>query len=343
MTCPKCGKELLIGSTLCPDCDVLEIPPKQKKRLSKRGKLIILSFLSAILLSVTLWVISYVSGFGADGVQNANALNMSCAEKIGNEFYFSDGDELFGIDGRFKNTELIDKGSDIYCLYNADGELYYVKNKVLCKFSPKKRVKTEILKLNAEKEISVVGSSKKAIYYSFDDGIYLFDKETSQIKPYCKGDAVIANNKLYVFSGGVAEKVDMSSGERVTICNIPQFDKPVFVKNNDIYVINYKEMKVYTINIKNGEREAVFNPADYENISDVSKMNYCNGFFFFTGEDGIYKVNARSGKSELLGDTGYVNSISIVDNKIFSRRYEGASYFSNMNGKILYKEEFDAE
>ena len=343
MTCPKCGKELIIGSTLCPDCDVFEEPKKPKKKLSNRGKLIIVMLLSVLIISALVWAISYASGFKVEGEENGNGINMSYAEKIGNHFYYSDGDELCGIDERFKNSELIDKGGEIFCLNEVEGDLYYVKDNVLCRYSPEKRVKSELLKLSAEKEVSVIGNNKNSIYFLIDGSVYVFDIKTSALKGFCGGNAVISANKMYVFNDGKVERINISNGERVTICPADEFEKPIFVSGSKIFVVNYKEMKIYTVNKKNGERTEIFNSADYEKISDVSKMNYHSGQLLLTGEDGIYKVNIKSGKTTFLGETGYVNSISVVDNKIFSRRYEGASYFTNLSGKVLYKEEFDAE
>jgi len=89
--CPKCGKELIIGSTLCTDCDVLEEnKQKPRRKLSKQGKMI-LGAVGAVLILVLIVCLSvFAMSFRIRGEENGNGINLSYAEKIENTFYYSD-------------------------------------------------------------------------------------------------------------------------------------------------------------------------------------------------------------------------------------------------------------
>lgn len=341
MTCPKCGKELIIGSTLCPDCDVFETPPKNKtkRKLSKRGKRIILfsSMVCAIILLI--FAISYALGFVADGEENGNGLNLSYSVKISGDFYYSDGSTLFGTDKKFKNHEIIDKGGQIWALNEYFGELFYVKDDVLCKFSPKKRVKTDILKLPSEKSVALIGKNRAGIYFQIGTDIYFFDASANSISKLSGGEGVIKKGALYVFENKSVYKIKLFDGMREKICSVGDFEKPVFVSGNDIYCINYKEMTVFTLNRKNGERNEIFTCKGHDKISDVSKLNFDGKHLYFTGADGIYKFNIKNGESIAFTETGYVSNICINENRIFLRKFEGASYYTDLSGKVLYKSE----
>jgi len=338
--CPKCGKELIIGSTLCTDCDVLEEnKQKPRRKLSKQGKMI-LGAVGAVLILVLIVCLSvFAMSFRIRGEENGNGINLSYAEKIENTFYYSDGGNLCSVDKRFKNSEVIDNGGEIYCLNECNKALYYIKDNVLCKYDPDKRVKSEIIKLPSEQKTKVLAKGKNDLYFAISGGIYKFSAKQNQLTETAKGEGVISGDKIYLFENDGIYKTKLSGGEKELLCGKGEFEKPLFIKGRHIYVVDYKEMKVYTINKNNGKKELVMSCADYEKISDVSKVNISGKYLLVCGADGIYKVNIKNGKSKLLGETGYVNSICVEDGFIFSRRFEGASYFSDMSGKIRYKTE----
>lgn len=336
MTCPKCGKELIIGSTLCPDCDVLEQPPKPRRKLSKRGKKILAGIGSTLLLIIIISVLSAVLDYRVVGTENGNGLNLSYAAEVDGDYYFSDGTTLYGIDSRFKNKEVIDKGSEIYALNEFYGTLYYVKDNVLCRYSPGKRVKAEVIGLGGEDNVSVIGKSKKGMYFQAGNQIKYFDIDINKIYTLLTGEGVIGNGRIYVFSGNEVKSIMLYEKETESLCQANEFEKPVFVSGRNIFCINYKEMTVFTINCKSGERKEIFNCKEHNKISDVTKLNFDGKYLYFTGTDGIYKYNIKKGEISGLLETGHVGSICIENNRIFSRRFEGTSYFSDLSGKILY-------
>lgn len=339
MNCPKCGKELIIGSTLCPDCDVLPEPKKNKPRkLSNQGKLIIAGFVAVLLVIFTIVLCVVMSGYKVEGIENGNSVNLSYAQKIGKSIYYSDGSQIYSIDKKFKKTEVIDSGKDIYCLNEFDGNLYYIKDNVLCKYSPKKRVISEIMGFPDGKKANVIGKSNEKIYFGIEGEVYCFEAETSKMQLIYKGDAVISDNVIYLFSEGSVQKINLSNGKKKVLCEAGQFEKPSFVVGNNIYVVDYKDMNIFTVNKKNGERKLVFKSSEHPKISDVSKVNYYSGDLLFTSKDGIYKIDVKTGKEKLLDETGYVNSICVVDKKIFCRQFDGELYFLNMSGKVLFKQ-----
>ncbi len=339
MTCPKCGKELIIGSTLCPDCDVLEQPPKPRRKLSKRGKKILTGIGSVLLLIIIFFIVSAILDYRVVGTENGNGLNLSYAAEVDGDYYFSDGKTLYGLGSRFKSREVIDKGGEIYALNDLYGTLYYVKDNVLCRYSPAKRVKAEIIGLGGEEDISVIGKSKKGIYFQSGEQIRYFDIDNSEIYTILTGDGVIGSGRIYVFSGNEVKSIALSEKEAEILCQANEFEKPVFVSGRNIFCINYKEMTVFTIDRKSGERKEVFNCKEHSEISDVTKLNFDGKYLYFTAADGIYKYNIKSGETSGLLETGYVGSICIENNRIFSRRFDGASYFSDLSGKILYSSE----
>ena len=341
MTCPKCGKELIIGSTLCPDCDVFEEPPKARRRLSRRGKRILISAGAAILLIILFAVTGRLLQYRVKGAENGNGINLSYAENVNGDFYYSVDGTLYGCDSRFKKTEVIDKGGEIYALNDFFGELYYVKDSVLCRYNPQKRVKTDILKLPHDKNLALIGKSKRGMYFQIGENIHFLDMKTDEIYALCKGEGVIGGGKLYVFENENVTFTPVGGGEKEILCKKGEFEKPVFISGGKIYCINYKEMTVFTIDRRSGEKNIIFKSSEHSGISDVSRFNFDGKNLYFTGVDGIYRYNIKNGEINRMTETGYVNSICMEAGKIFCKSPEGESYFADLSGKILFSTEND--
>ena len=96
MNCPKCGKELLIGSEVCPDCDLTQKKEvKKRRKLTRFGKLFIISLCAVAAAICAISAVSAAKRASVHGAVNGNFANGSCAAETSSNYYYSDCEALY--------------------------------------------------------------------------------------------------------------------------------------------------------------------------------------------------------------------------------------------------------
>jgi len=345
MNCPKCGRELLIGSTLCPDCDIVndindgKIPRKRKRKLTKIGKIIIGAFGGVVLLILICILANHFAGYKVLPIENGNGLSGAVAEYVKNEYFYSTGDALYGTNKKIKEHEIIDKApsGEIYSLVECNKNLYYIKNGVLCLYSPGKRIKKDLVKLPSVNRARVVSKSEYCFYFIVDNMTYRYDIQTNNISKEYDYPALYDGNEVFIFKSDGIYKTNTKKGITDKISDVGEFEIPAFILDNVLYTIDQKAMTVMAVSKKTGEKKTVFDCKEHTSISDVAKLNTDGEKFYLVGSDGVYTRGLSEGLVSETEKKGFVNAVAISKDKMFCRDAAGNSYICDLNGKILYE------
>ena len=341
MNCPKCGRELLIGSNVCPDCDITgeektEKSVKQGKKLTKAGKLIFgfLGFLLVLLLAFIVFCSIRGNIIKGAGNGNYNYLNGGVAVQKGNKVYFVEGDTLYASGKKLSDKQELDSGGKIGNLVYANRCLYYTKDKMIYEYNPKARRINPLQALGSD-TVTVAGFSEKCIFYN-DNGYvtkYDFGKKTYDNR--VKGMGVFDKGKLYFIDGSNIFSWNAKNNRKDTIAAVEPSITPVFVKSGRIYCYDRKDLKLFSIGIKDGNTIEEINTADLENISEIEHINYYKDYFILQGQDGVYKMDPNSKETKKIFDIDFVESpIIALDDGIFLIKSDGSVYIGDINGKI---------
>lgn len=346
MNCPKCGRELIIGSNLCPVCDVSntqepEKSSKQVKKLTKAGKFVFGALLSLILLIVAFCVALSLRGHIIDGSGNGNYLNGGLAVYAGKHLYYSTEKELCCSDKKLSGKEVIDTGNAIGNLVFENGCLYYTKDGRICEYNPKSRKIKPVCATEAD--AMVAGFSDKYIFYNDNGCISKLSLDSKRYDKYAYGIGVFDRNKLYYIENSELFRMNPKTYEKSKIATVENYITPVFVKSGRVYCCDQKEQKLISIGIKEGDMREEFSTSDFQNISDVEHVNYCKGYFLLRGENGVYRFAQDSKETVLLYDVGYVKSTIVSDNAIFIYTPDGSAYIADIKGNIKYSAPADKE
>lgn len=342
MNCPKCGKELIIGSTLCPDCDVFENKDdgtqkrKKRRRLTKQGKIIIGGFSILLLIIIGVVACNLLKSPVVSGIENGNFLSGSVMECINNDYFYTVGDLLCGANKKLDSTEIIDKavGGEVYSLTECDGNLYYIKNNVLCRYSPKKRVKSDLVKMPSDGRACAVGKSRDEIYFIIDNCTYRYDIGANSFEKKYNYPCVINNGDIFLYKDDGIYKGNIKSGDLTHLCKKSKFEIPAFSVGETVYSIDCEKMSVIAINRNSGEKEVAFQCSEHEKISDVLKLNTDGKNFYFIGSDGIYMRDIKGGEIVPTGKKGFVNTIAVAGEKMYCRDATGKAFICDLAGNV---------
>ncbi|MBO4897279.1 MAG: hypothetical protein J5590_03175 [Clostridia bacterium] len=343
MNCPKCGRELLIGSNVCPVCDVnqeqnTEKTVKQGKRLTKAGKMIFGLLALLIVFIISLSVILSLRGNIIKGAGNGNYnyLNGGAAVQNGNKVYFVSGETLYASDKKLSEKQKLDSGKTIGNLVFESGCLYYTKDKTVYEYNPKTR---RINPLNplGEEAVTVSGFSNKSIFYNDNGYVTKLDLSKKTYDNRVKGMGVFDKGKLYFIEGSNLFCWNAKNNNKDTIATVETNVIPVFVKSGRIYCYDRKDLKLFSIGIKDGNRIEEINTSELENISEIEHVNIFKDFYILQGQDGIYRMDPNSKEIKKIFDIDFVGSpIIILEDGIFLSKSDGSVCIGDINGKIKY-------
>ena len=341
MNCPKCGRELIIGSDLCPVCDVANEPApeknKQGKKLTKVGK-IVFGFLSLLLLFlIVLFVCLSIKGNTVNGPGNGNYLNGGLAVEKGNRIYYSTVNELYVSNKKLSDKQLLDTGGEIKNLVYAGRCLYYTKDKKIYEYNTKTGRLNSLSDLEGD-TTTVAGFSNKCIYYN--DGSYVkkLSLDTKEFDNRAKGTGVFDKGKLYFIYNSELFCLNPKTNAKDKIATVDPYITPAFVKSGRVFCYEQKDQNLISISIKDGNTIEELSTAELEDISDIEHINYYKDYFLLRGESGIYRVDPNSKEVKKLFDIDYVESpIIVLNDRIFLCTPDGSAFIGDTNGKIKYK------
>lgn len=342
MNCPNCGKELLINSDVCPECDVFEdksreVPVKKAKKLTAFGRWFIAGALVVVLLAAALLFLGHLSRVRLHGIENGNIINNSLFYEGKNSYYYSTVEKLFCANKRFSDEEVIDsseKGS-ISEIIERNNCLYYIKDKRIYQYNPKTR---KIIGLDSvDKGVcSLVGYSYYDIYYSYADGLYRLSTKDLSFTKITEGTPVIGDNEVYVFDNRAAYLLDIKTLSRTPVLTVKDNVSPAFIKNERLFCYNYKESEIISIGLREGDTRVEFVAEEHNNISDVLHANLCESFLFLRGENGIYRYDMQTKETAFLEEIGYMQFILAGEGVLYTVSLDNFAFFSDLSGRVKH-------
>lgn len=340
MNCPECGSELLIGSEVCPVCDVISEEEKQKQKIEQQKKernkkIVFFSVLSLVVVTVLLFGLSHISKRIIRGNFNGNSMNENLLVVNKGRYYYSTTDTLYSNNKNFTEPQIIDstEGS-ITDLCFSNGSLYYIKNGTLCKYDPKTRKIKTLAKI--EGDAAVAGYSEKAVFYNIGESFYMFSAQSETLEKVTDGKGIFCSGDLYVLHDNDLYEYNLKNKTGNKVCTLEKYTVPAYFKDGHIFCYNYKNLSMISIDKDTCEKIEVLKTDNFENISDITHLNIYKSYIFLRGESGIYRYNRENGDLVMLSSLGYMKYILLGDDVLYTVSHDNSAYFSDFDGRVKF-------
>lgn len=334
MNCPKCGKELLIGSDVCPDCDLTQKEVKKRKKLTKFGKLFIISLLAVVAAILATSAANAVKRSAVRGSVNGNFANGSCAAETKNSYYYSDGEALYCNNKRFSAEERIDKGIELNNVIYTNNCAFYTKDGTLYQFNPKTR-KIKSLYVFGENYI-IAGYSNKEIYFSSDSGVYRFSISDGSFDKLISTPGILYKNKIYTVEGSMLCSYKRKSLVKKEIARLPQHTVLSFVQKGRVFCYSKSDMSLISVSVSGSDLRSEMTSDGLKNVSDITRLNTFSGNYFITGEKKLVKYVPSSGECIPFESCGYVQSTAALKSVLYLVSPGENAFFCDENGNIKF-------
>lgn len=335
MNCPKCGKELLIGSEVCPDCDLTQKKEvKKRRKLTRFGKLFIISLCAVAAAICAISAVSAAKRASVHGAVNGNFANGSCAAETSSNYYYSDGEALYYNNKRFSAEERIDKGSKLYNVIYTNDCAFYTKDGTLYQFNPKTR-KIKSLYI-FDSEYTVAGYSNKEIYFSSDSGVYKYLISGGSFEKLISTPGILYKNKIYTVEGTALCSYNRKTLARKEIAQLPQHTILSFVQKGRVFCCSKSDMSLISVPISGGEIRSEMTANGLKNVSDITRLNTYSGSFFISGEKKLMKYVPSSGECTPFENCGYVQSTASLKSALYLVSPGENAFFCDENGNIKF-------
>lgn len=341
MNCPECGAKCLIGSNVCPICDMLTDEEKQNQIIKilqrkKRIKFLFFSIICLVVISLIMICLVYISKGKIHGINNGNAKNENLLVSNINSYYYSTIDTLYSNNKKFNSPEVIDSTTrEITDLCFTGGSLYYIKDNKLCKYNPKTRKIKTLTKTDSV--FSIAGYSEREIYYNIGSSLYKFVLKTETLTKIVDGYGLFSNNNdLFILYNNSLYEYNIKDKSRKQICNVEKYTIPAYIFDGNIVCYDYKNCNMISVNIETSAIKESLKTEDFENISDIAHLNIYKSYIFLRGENGLYRYNRSNADYVMLSSLGYIKYVLTTDDILYTVAHDNSAYFSDFDGKIKY-------
>lgn len=209
-----------------------------------------------------------------------------------------------------------------------DNKLYGLCDKKLYAIDLTDNAKIELTNKNIE-EYVVTGTN---IYLRLNDGIYSLDLLSNEIKKIIAGKTyklLVDVSNIYVITDGKTSKSIVKynlSGEKDKELTEKYSVSNMYLENNNIYFINAKDSKIYSVSKSGGEVNKI---TDKKTITKNGIVCYKDSLYYINKDDSntLYEVNLKTGKQE-----------RVIKKDIESVQIDGSNIYYKLSNAIgIYK------